>query len=111
MRLAAYLPPDPRRQPPQAEIRSDPRDCSRNSRPKRQKRPQLAPRTIKPAPDSEATTWLMGVTIIGGVKMRFLVNALFGKSNSSAREADVFMRRLDRIAKDRTRPFARRAAT
>ena len=43
--------------------------------------------------------------------MRFLVNALFGKSNSSAREADVFMRRLDRIAKDRTRPFARRAAT
>jgi hypothetical protein len=43
--------------------------------------------------------------------MRFLVNALFGKSNSITQERDVFMRRLDRIAKDRVRPVVRRAAT
>jgi hypothetical protein len=42
--------------------------------------------------------------------MRFLVNALFGKSNSKADELDVFMRRLDRIAKERSRPTSRRAA-
>jgi hypothetical protein len=42
--------------------------------------------------------------------MRFLVNALFGKSSSKSNELDVFMRRLDRIAKDRARPVARRAA-
>jgi hypothetical protein len=42
--------------------------------------------------------------------MRFLVNALFGTSNSKTNELDVFMRRLDRIAQDRARPVARRAA-
>ena len=42
--------------------------------------------------------------------MRFLVNALFGKSNAKTDELDVFLRRLDRIAKDRARPVARRAA-
>jgi hypothetical protein len=38
--------------------------------------------------------------------MRFLVSALFGKSNSKINELDVFMRRLDRIAAERTRPVA-----
>jgi hypothetical protein len=52
----------------------------------------------------------MGVTITGGVKMRFLVSALFGKSNSKINELDVFMRRLDRIAAERTRPVASRRA-
>jgi hypothetical protein len=42
--------------------------------------------------------------------MRFLVNALFGKSSSKTDELDVFMRRLDRIAKERARPVSRRAA-
>jgi hypothetical protein len=37
--------------------------------------------------------------------MRFLVNALFGTSNSKTNELDVFMRRLDRIAQDRAAPF------
>jgi hypothetical protein len=47
---------------------------------------------------------------IGGVKMRFLVSALFGKSNSKTNELDAFMRRLDRIAMERGKPVARRAA-
>ena len=42
--------------------------------------------------------------------MRFLVNALFGKSSSKSNELDVFMRRLDRIAAERSRPTSRRAA-
>jgi hypothetical protein len=42
--------------------------------------------------------------------MRFLVSALFGKSNSKTHELDVFMRRLDRIAMERNRPASRRAA-
>jgi len=42
--------------------------------------------------------------------MRFLVNALFGNSDAKPNELDVFMRRLDRIAKERSRPLGRRAA-
>ena len=42
--------------------------------------------------------------------MRYLVNVLFGNSNSNAHELDVFMRRLDRIAAERGRAVARRNA-
>jgi hypothetical protein len=42
--------------------------------------------------------------------MRFLVNALFGKSSSRSGELDTFMRRLDRIAAERGKPLVRRAA-
>ena len=42
--------------------------------------------------------------------MRFLVNALFGESNSKTNELDAFMRRLDRIAAERMRPVASRRA-
>lgn len=42
--------------------------------------------------------------------MRFLVDALFGKYSSKSNELDAFMRRLDRIAKERGKPVARRAA-
>jgi hypothetical protein len=61
-------------------------------------------------PESAVKTRLTGVMNVGGVKMRFLVSALFGKSNSKASELDVFMRRLDRIAMERGKPVARRAA-
>jgi hypothetical protein len=76
----------------------------------RQKRPRLAPTATKPMPESAVKTRLTGVMNVGGVKMRFLVSALFGKSNSKASELDVFMRRLDRIAMERGKPVARRAA-
>jgi hypothetical protein len=42
--------------------------------------------------------------------MRYLVNALFGKPGSDVTELDAFMRRLDRIAAERSRPVTRRAS-
>jgi hypothetical protein len=76
----------------------------------RQKRPQLAQSISKPLPEFAAITRLTGVVMTGGERMRYLVKALFGKSDTHATELDSFMRRLDRIAAERSRPVTRRAS-
>lgn len=42
--------------------------------------------------------------------MRFLVSTLFGRSDAKVHELDAFMRRLDRIAMERSKTVIRRIA-
>jgi hypothetical protein len=89
------------------------RDCRRNARPI----PRLAPEKTPTCPKHFQTlarfrgdNRVNEASNTGGKKMRFLVSTLFGRSDAKVHELDAFMRRLDRIAMERSKTVIRRIA-